>query len=121
MLRSSSTSRVSEEFSSPSLLSSSDADRKLPTFDPISMVAKKERSRLRFAESSVHVIPLVLLLCVIVLWFFSHPCTLTTVDSLQTHWVAPPSWRRRPAVKADLALTSIGGLPTDERGRVVVL
>ncbi|XP_062146915.1 uncharacterized protein LOC133854676 [Alnus glutinosa] len=74
MHRSSSNSRVSEEFfSSPSSQSSSDADQLLPTYDPLSHVAKKERSRLRSAESAVHAIPLVLLLCGIILWIFSTP------------------------------------------------
>ncbi|XP_073007767.1 uncharacterized protein [Typha latifolia] len=45
----------------------------LPTYDPQSDVAKKEATRARFAESMVHVIPLVLILCAAVLWFFSYP------------------------------------------------
>ncbi|XP_073007766.1 uncharacterized protein [Typha latifolia] len=47
----------------------------LPTYDPQSDVAKKEATRARFAESMVHVIPLVLILCAAVLWFFSYPGT----------------------------------------------
>ncbi|KAG6635834.1 hypothetical protein I3843_11G068000 [Carya illinoinensis] len=76
MHRSSSASRVSsvEYFSSTSLQSSCDAaDQQLPTYDPLSQAAKKERSRLRSAEFAVHAIPLVLLLCAIILWFFSTP------------------------------------------------
>ncbi|XP_072958391.1 uncharacterized protein [Typha angustifolia] len=45
----------------------------LPTYDPQSDVAKKEATRARFAESMVHAIPLVLILCAAVLWFFSYP------------------------------------------------
>uniref|UniRef100_A0A7N2N2D9 Uncharacterized protein n=1 Tax=Quercus lobata TaxID=97700 RepID=A0A7N2N2D9_QUELO len=87
MHRSSSTSRVSSElFSSQSQsqtysASSSDNDQQeeqeqellLPTYDPLSHVAKKQLSRLRSAQSAVHLIPLVLLLCAIILWFFSTP------------------------------------------------
>ncbi|KAK9984777.1 hypothetical protein SO802_034302 [Lithocarpus litseifolius] len=86
MHRSSSTSQVSSElFSSQSQSksrtssSSSDNDQQqeqellLPTYDPLSHVAKKQLSRLRSAQSAVHLIPLVLLLCAIILWFFSTP------------------------------------------------
>ncbi|KAJ4828531.1 hypothetical protein Tsubulata_002866 [Turnera subulata] len=45
----------------------------LPTYDPLSHVARKERSRLRSAENAIHLIPLVLVLCAIILWFFSNP------------------------------------------------
>ncbi|KAH0979258.1 hypothetical protein GBA52_006435 [Prunus armeniaca] len=45
----------------------------LPVYDPIAELAKKERSRVKFAENAVHVIPIVLLLCAFVLWFFSNP------------------------------------------------
>ncbi|KAF8380594.1 hypothetical protein HHK36_028082 [Tetracentron sinense] len=83
MHRSSSTTRASEEFfvhasSPPSKVSpggprtSLDGDDS-PTYNPLSDVAKRERSRLRSAENAVHLIPFVLLLCAIILWFFSHP------------------------------------------------
>ncbi|KAJ4830810.1 hypothetical protein Tsubulata_037000 [Turnera subulata] len=49
----------------------------LPTYDPLSHVARKERSRLRSAENAIHLIPLVLVLCAIILWFFSNPEVLT--------------------------------------------
>lgn len=82
MQRSRSASRVSEEDSllkspsSSSLISSNfrptlDTDDHLPTYDPLSHVAQRERSRLRSAQNAVHVIPLLLLLCAIILWFFS--------------------------------------------------
>ncbi|KAF8027352.1 hypothetical protein BT93_E0299 [Corymbia citriodora subsp. variegata] len=45
----------------------------LPTCDPLSQAARKERSRLRSAENAVHAIPLLLVLCAFVLWFFSSP------------------------------------------------
>ncbi|XP_059657648.1 uncharacterized protein LOC132304117 isoform X2 [Cornus florida] len=89
MHRSSSASRVSEllAYSSSSSLSSSssssssasqsfrpssDSDQ-LPTYNPQSHVAKKEISRLRSAETAVHFIPILLVLCAIVLWCFSNP------------------------------------------------
>ncbi|KAL3331053.1 hypothetical protein AABB24_034715 [Solanum stoloniferum] len=77
MYRSSSSSRVSEEFffnSSPNLKSTiSTETEELPTFNPQSHVAKKERNRLRSAENAIHLIPLILLLSAIVLWVFSSP------------------------------------------------
>ncbi|KAH7549671.1 hypothetical protein JRO89_XS13G0064800 [Xanthoceras sorbifolium] len=51
---------------------SADTDKELPTYDPLSQLAKKERSRLRFAEKAIHVIPLVVVLCAVILWFFSN-------------------------------------------------
>ncbi|XP_059627047.1 uncharacterized protein LOC132269828 [Cornus florida] len=45
---------------------------KLPSFEPLSDVAKKEKARLRFAENAVHLIPFVIFLCVFTLWFFSN-------------------------------------------------
>ncbi|XP_030467713.2 uncharacterized protein LOC115686521 [Syzygium oleosum] len=52
-----------------------DDDRReqLPTCDPLSHAARKERSRLRSAENAVHAIPLLLALCAFLLWFFSSP------------------------------------------------
>ncbi|KAJ0977760.1 hypothetical protein J5N97_013234 [Dioscorea zingiberensis] len=87
MHRSASTTRVSDEYylgvardakaSSPASASrSSPAPRlspDLPTYDPQSGAGKKEALRTRFAETMVHLIPLVLILCAVVLWFFSHP------------------------------------------------
>ncbi|XP_048320219.1 uncharacterized protein LOC125419097 [Ziziphus jujuba] len=85
MHRSSSGSRVSDDgfvvtsSSSSSLTSQSstfkanpdNTDEPLPTYNPLSHAAKRERSRLRFAENAIHFIPLVLVLCAIILWFFS--------------------------------------------------
>ncbi|KAH7681757.1 hypothetical protein IHE45_05G077400 [Dioscorea alata] len=87
MHRSGSSTRVSDEYyvgvareakasSPPSASRSSPALRlppDLPTYDPQSGAGKKEALRTRFAESMVHLIPLVLILCAVVLWFFSHP------------------------------------------------
>jgi hypothetical protein len=45
----------------------------LPAYDPMVELAMKEKSRAKFAENAVHIIPFVLLLCGLVLWFFSNP------------------------------------------------
>ncbi|KAL3361997.1 hypothetical protein AABB24_014706 [Solanum stoloniferum] len=87
MYRSSSSSRVSEEFffnSSPNLKSTiSTETEELPTFNPQSHVAKKERSRLRSAENAIHLIPLILLFSAIILWVFSSPVTMVNkADSI---------------------------------------
>ncbi|XWS49154.1 hypothetical protein CRYUN_Cryun13aG0139300 [Craigia yunnanensis] len=86
MHRSSSSSTVSDEFfiNSSSLSQSQSSKQQssetvplnpqqLPTYNPLSHAAKKERSRLRSAENAIHIIPLVLVLCAIILWFFSSP------------------------------------------------
>ncbi|KAF7828469.1 uncharacterized protein G2W53_019633 [Senna tora] len=86
MHRSSSASRVSEDDSMVTVTSSSsssslysnfraavDGDLHLPTYDPLSQVGQRERSRLRSAHHAIHAIPLLLLLCAIILWFFSTP------------------------------------------------
>lgn len=74
MHRTSSTTRISDEFfnSSTSQSATVDSDQ-LPTYNPLSHVAKKERMRIRSAENAVHLIPVILILCVIILWFFSYP------------------------------------------------
>ncbi|KAK3224993.1 hypothetical protein Dsin_004855 [Dipteronia sinensis] len=48
-------------------------DKELPTYDPLSHSAKKQRSHLRLAQNAIHVIPLVVVLCAVILWFFSNP------------------------------------------------
>ncbi|KAF3448265.1 hypothetical protein FNV43_RR08978 [Rhamnella rubrinervis] len=84
MHRSSSGSRVSDGFvvtSSSSSTSQSSSfganpdntEEHLPTYNPLSQAAKRERSRIRSAENAIHFIPLVLVLCAIILWFFSNP------------------------------------------------
>ncbi|XP_022140816.1 uncharacterized protein LOC111011394 isoform X2 [Momordica charantia] len=87
MYRSVSWNRFSDEYysrSSPALVLSSKPDQalglsssfganELPTNDPVAVMVKREKARVKFAETAVHVIPLVLLLCAIVLWFFSNP------------------------------------------------
>lgn len=69
----------------------------LPTYDPQSETAKKEALRARFAENMVHVIPLVIVFCALVLWFFSYPGIFP---------LFPASWK-----KADsLIILSLGCL-----------
>ncbi|ESW28573.1 hypothetical protein PHAVU_002G000700 [Phaseolus vulgaris] len=57
----------------PSLDLDMDTDQHLPTYDPLSDVAQRHLSRLRSAQHAVHLIPLLVLLCAVVLWFFSAP------------------------------------------------
>ncbi|KAL4575998.1 hypothetical protein LXL04_012086 [Taraxacum kok-saghyz] len=90
MFRSVSTSRVSDDtyysiYShsptskavSPALRALALEANELPqSYDssPFSTPSKKDKlGRLRFSEKAVHLIPLVLLLCALVLWFFSNP------------------------------------------------
>ncbi|GAV72650.1 hypothetical protein CFOL_v3_16138, partial [Cephalotus follicularis] len=79
MHRSSSWNRVGDDYySSPKAasglrMSASMEGGELPLYDPAMEMAKKERSRTKFAENAVHIIPFVLLLCAFILWFFSNP------------------------------------------------
>ncbi|XVF11302.1 hypothetical protein REPUB_Repub08aG0014900 [Reevesia pubescens] len=81
MYRSSSWSRVSDDYYlSPKdgttglrMSSSMEDTYELPMYDPTIEMAKKEKSRAKFAENAVHMIPLVLLLCALILWLFSNP------------------------------------------------
>ncbi|GFQ01045.1 hypothetical protein PHJA_002248400 [Phtheirospermum japonicum] len=45
----------------------------LPIYEPLSEAAKKDRTRAKFSENAVHLIPLILLLCAFILWFSSNP------------------------------------------------
>ncbi|CAN8285089.1 unnamed protein product [Cochlearia groenlandica] len=88
MRRSASASIVSDQISSttpssspspPRIITAADSeDLKflLPRYDPTSHAGKKEKSRLRFAENAIHFIPLLLILCVLILWLFSNPVSL---------------------------------------------
>ncbi|KAJ1389065.1 hypothetical protein SESBI_38578 [Sesbania bispinosa] len=80
MHRSTSLNRFADDYfksmtTSQSSRSSSTYDNvnTLPTYDPVAELAKKEIARVRFAENAVHVIPFVIFLCAIILWFFSNP------------------------------------------------
>ncbi|ESQ55746.1 hypothetical protein EUTSA_v10026660mg [Eutrema salsugineum] len=85
MRRSASGSRVSDQFpanlSTPSLspprsqsvtAMEDDVELLLPRYDPNSQPGKREKSRFRSAENVIHFIPLILLLCGVILWLFSH-------------------------------------------------
>ncbi|PON84156.1 hypothetical protein TorRG33x02_200540 [Trema orientale] len=48
----------------------------LPVYDPHSGIGKKEIGRSRLAEKWVHAIPLLVLLCLFILWWFCYPVTL---------------------------------------------
>uniref|UniRef100_M4FG74 Transmembrane protein n=1 Tax=Brassica campestris TaxID=3711 RepID=M4FG74_BRACM len=79
MRRSASGSRVSDQSPSPSpprsqsaTFMEDDVELLLPRYDPSSQPGKREKSRLRSAENVIHFIPLLLLLCVVILWLFSH-------------------------------------------------
>lgn len=85
MYRSASSTRVSEDYfnynTSPPKVSSamralSLESSELPLYEPFSTsseVAKKDKSRLKFGENGVHLIPIILILCAFILWFFSNP------------------------------------------------
>ncbi|KAF4395364.1 hypothetical protein G4B88_010828, partial [Cannabis sativa] len=45
----------------------------LPTYDPLSQAAMREQSRIKSAHNAIHLIPLLLIFCAIVLWIFSYP------------------------------------------------
>lgn len=99
MHRSGSTTRASDEFhismaaqamggsySAVGLRSSIDMDHHLSPYHPQSEVEKKEVNRIKVAENMVHMIPFVILLCTIVLWFFSHPTGTPCVPFLSIHF-----------------------------------
>ncbi|KAF6158812.1 hypothetical protein GIB67_012455 [Kingdonia uniflora] len=78
MHRSASTIRTSEEFyvhggGGGGGSSHTSDNEELPMYDPVSDFAKKEKLRMKFAENAIHLIPLILVLCAITLWFFSNP------------------------------------------------
>lgn len=97
MYRSGSTNRVSDEQylnyynsnnnnNSAPLSLEAGINHELPMYEPVLSevaAAKKDREkekekggRLKFAEiNPVHLIPFVLLLCAVILWFFSNPGT----------------------------------------------
>ncbi|URE14795.1 hypothetical protein MUK42_11678 [Musa troglodytarum] len=76
MFRSSSAPRRSDEHLRPSAAEKA-APRSLlepdglPSYDPHSDIGKKLVQRARLSENAVHVIPVVVVLCAIILWFFS--------------------------------------------------
>ncbi|XP_027364629.1 uncharacterized protein LOC113871728 [Abrus precatorius] len=84
MYRSASLNRFSDDYFKHATSSSSSGSGRrsshsmfdgnnLPTYDPIAELAKRERTRVKYAENAVHVIPLVLIVCAFILWLFSNP------------------------------------------------
>ncbi|KAM7272891.1 hypothetical protein ACFE04_027555 [Oxalis oulophora] len=82
MYRSASWTRVSDEYygapktAAAAMRMSSTAmedEEELPQYDPAKEMANKDKSRSKFAENAVHIIPFVLLACAFILWFFSNP------------------------------------------------
>ncbi|CAN1241909.1 hypothetical protein LINPERPRIM_LOCUS5154 [Linum perenne] len=74
MHRSASWTRVPSDdyFMHSTPMMASSENNELPMYDPIVEMAKKDKTR-HFAERAVHVIPLVLLVCGLILWFFCNP------------------------------------------------
>ncbi|KAH0855705.1 hypothetical protein HID58_003947 [Brassica napus] len=107
MRRSASGSRVSDQSPSPSPPRSQsvatmedDVELLLPRYDPSSQPGKREKSRLRSAENVIHFIPLLLLLCVVILWLFSHSETNTSYSQ------SSPSYHPSLGLASLLTLTS---------------
>ncbi|GKV17501.1 hypothetical protein SLEP1_g28001 [Rubroshorea leprosula] len=82
MHKSASWSRVSDDYFKGSvsglrmspMATATESNNHLPLYDNAIMdVPKKEKSRTKFAENAVHVIPFVLLVCALILWLFSNP------------------------------------------------
>ncbi|XP_030468996.1 uncharacterized protein LOC115687531 isoform X1 [Syzygium oleosum] len=80
MYRSSSWNRVTDDdymhappMASTILRMGSFQGDELPAYDPVSEMTRKEKTRNKLAENGVHIIPIVLLVCAAILWFFSNP------------------------------------------------
>ncbi|XP_047329208.1 uncharacterized protein LOC124932596 [Impatiens glandulifera] len=68
MHRSASTSRAYDEYLKYY------SSQELPVFEPMSEESsKKGRSRTRFSDNAIHLIPFLLLFCALILWFLSNP------------------------------------------------
>ncbi|XP_074587913.1 uncharacterized protein LOC141843779 [Curcuma longa] len=76
MLRSPVAGRSPDERRYPLPRRSSVECDELPTCHPNSDIGKKIAARMRCAENAVHVIPIVVALCAIVLWFLSDSAPL---------------------------------------------
>ncbi|GAB2300813.1 hypothetical protein Dimus_034847 [Dionaea muscipula] len=53
----------------------------LPVSNPNSYAGKKDKSRPRSSENVIHLIPVVLIICVIILWFCSNPVDVIKKDN----------------------------------------
>ena len=54
-------------------MSAADTDSLLPKYDPQSNFSRREVSRSRSAEKAIHIIPVFLVFCALILWMFSTP------------------------------------------------
>lgn len=85
MYRSASWNRGTEDYSSAppkglwmgSMIGPLDEDEQPSYNNPPEEMVKKEKSRAKFAENAIHIIPFVLFACALVLWLFSNPSMLT--------------------------------------------
>ncbi|KAK1417269.1 hypothetical protein QVD17_26395 [Tagetes erecta] len=76
VLSSSATMFRSDEYYinlSPTRKSAQQLDDNVPVYDPVSQDGMKKEHCKSSGESTIHLIPLVLIFCGFVLWFFSHP------------------------------------------------
>ncbi|CAH1439181.1 unnamed protein product [Lactuca virosa] len=78
MHRSSSSTRVSGDFSHHRLPltenyrpGTDETGEVLPTYNPRSYIATKKHNQIRSAEVAIHLIPLLLVICAMILWLFS--------------------------------------------------
>ncbi|KAI3813080.1 hypothetical protein L1987_17796 [Smallanthus sonchifolius] len=58
----------------------------LPTYNPHSYIATKEQNQIRSAEAAIHLIPFLLVICAIILWFFSDTEGKETGVSATSHF-----------------------------------
>ncbi|KAF5731036.1 hypothetical protein HS088_TW19G00639 [Tripterygium wilfordii] len=98
-----SSSPVSVKTSSSSM----EVQNELPMYDPDVEMAQKEKSRTKFAENAVHVIPFVLLLCAFILWLYSNPDVGVGINEIR-----PDS----AAARSVEGLTIEGNIDTDSDG-----
>lgn len=68
-----------------------DSDQHLPTYDPLSHVAQWDFSRLRSAQNAVHLIPLLVLLCAIILCSPQQPLFINQGEQIIQNKISPIS------------------------------
>ncbi|KAL7605522.1 hypothetical protein Lser_V15G18944 [Lactuca serriola] len=114
MHRSSSSTRVSGDFSHHRVPlaenyrpGTDETGDELPTYNPRSYIATKKHNQIRSAEAAIHLIPLLLVICAMILWLFSdkesleekasRPNRLEEKES-HLHWGLDTKerWERKP-------------------------
>ncbi|KAI5601135.1 hypothetical protein POPTR_001G080500v4 [Populus trichocarpa] len=95
-------------------MSSSIELNQLPAYDPMVELAMKEKSRAKFAENAVHIIPFVLLLCGLVLWFFSNPDVNVGVRNMDSIAARIEGLTIEGDIDTDSDGTQTGFLPLDQ-------